>query len=51
MLVLVPKLTSDAQATSHLPVYARHSYLKIWTQTLPVLMESFNFLGPSPRRI
>lgn len=51
MLGLVPKLTSDTQATSHLPMYARHSYLKIQTQTLPVLMESFNFMGLSPRRI
>lgn len=48
MLLSFPQFTSDTQATSHLPVYAKHSNLKFLTQTLPVLTESFNFLGSSP---
>lgn len=51
MLLLFPKLAFDTQATSHLPMYAKHSYLKILTQTLPVLTESFTFLGLSPEEL
>lgn len=29
MLLSFPKFTFDTQATSHLPMYAKHSYLKI----------------------
>jgi len=48
MLLSFPKFTFDTQATSDLPMYAKHSHLKILTETLLVFTESFNFLGLSP---
>lgn len=48
MLLSFPKFTFDTQATSHLRMYAKHSYLNIQTQTLPVFTKSFNFFGSSP---
>lgn len=48
MLFSFPKFTFDTQATSHLPMYAKHSHLKIQIQTLPLFTESPNFFGSNP---